>query len=236
VPDPGILRRDARRALLDPDQRREPGASGSGDPVTADGSVPTPLAGPADAHDDAHDDGPPGRSDAPGARPPEPVERDFVRVYRQHYPRLLRALRLAGAATSAEDLAQEAFAVALSHWWRVRRGTNPAGYPYRVAFRLLVRQRGVAADDTRPAGARPGEVALGAVPGLASTDGAATVRVAVAAVLAAMPPRRRQVAVLCLLVGERPAEAARALDLAEATVRKHLELARADLRAQLGDA
>ncbi|MCA1692656.1 MAG: hypothetical protein LC733_10840 [Actinobacteria bacterium] len=39
----------------------------------------------------------------------------------------------------AEDVAQEAFARTLSRWRRVRTGSNPPGYVYRVAFRLLRR-------------------------------------------------------------------------------------------------
>ena len=55
--------------------------------------------------------------------------------------------------------------------------------------------------------------------------------VAVEAALAAMPPRRRACAVMCLVVGLPVQEAARALGIADGTVRKHLEEARRDLRA-----
>src|SRR4051794_23618160 len=67
---------------------------------------------------------------------------DYVELYRHHYGRLIRALELAGAAPpTAEALAQEAFARTYRHWRRVREGLNPIGYPYRVAFRLLSRDR-----------------------------------------------------------------------------------------------
>ncbi len=124
---------------------------------------------------------------------------------------------------SAEDAAQEAFARALGHWRRVRLGTNPAGYVYRVAFRLgrrtmrsdLVLER--EPDD-------PADVA-----------GQVATRTAVESVLASMPARRRACAVMCMLSGFTTKEAARSLGIAEGTVRKQLELARVALRDQLGD-
>ena len=66
---------------------------------------------------------------------PEAASDDFVDLFVSHYSRLVAALRLGGAdAASGEDLAQEAFARTLGHWRRVRHGSNPAGYVYRVAF------------------------------------------------------------------------------------------------------
>src|SRR5205823_3740447 len=71
------------------------------------------------------------------------------------------ALRVAGTIdrAAAEDIAQEAFARTLGHWRRVRQGTNPAGYVYRVAFRLLRRRGGLPAarlDDVDVASTGPG--------------------------------------------------------------------------------
>ncbi|HEY3142638.1 MAG TPA: sigma-70 family RNA polymerase sigma factor [Acidimicrobiales bacterium] len=61
----------------------------------------------------------------------------FDELYRDTYRRLVVSLSLAtGSREEAEDLAQEAFARTLVRWSRVRHGTNPAGYVYRVAFRL----------------------------------------------------------------------------------------------------
>lgn len=153
---------------------------------------------------------------------------DFVDCYRTHYHRLQRALRLAGADdATAEDLAQEAFARTLLNWRRVRRGTNPPGYAYRVGFRLLARrwrrQEPVALD--------PGTLA-GVVPG---PEGEATTRVALVAALAGLPPRRRLVATLCLVVGVPVPQTADTLGIAEGTVRKHVEEARAALRIGTGD-
>lgn len=147
---------------------------------------------------------------------------DFISVYTQHYPRLVRALELSGADRAwAEDVAQEAFARTLGHWRRVRLGSNPPGYVYRTAFRLARRRRPEQAlsDD---------EMSL---PGVESE---AISNVTVRAVLEAMPPRRKACAMLCFVAGLTPKEAAESLGIAAGTVRKQLELARAELEEQLG--
>jgi len=150
------------------------------------------------------------------------VTSDFIACYQDHYRTVLRALRLAGAdPATAEDLTQDAFARAFAHWRRVRRGSNPAGYIYLSAFRSLQRSE---RRRTRPDRA-PHPLAVGA------TDQDATTTVSVEHALAAMPPRRRQCAALCLLLGFPPNEAAEILRIAPSTVRKHLDDARHDLRA-----
>ncbi len=162
--------------------------------------------------------GTPAGDRAPLAGAPGPAAAaEFEALYRQHYPRLVRSLRLAGIGGEAEDVAQEAFARTLVHWWRVRRGTNPAGYAYRVAFRLAFRRRRRAVALVQADGSVPDAIA------------AATLRVDVERRLAAMPAGRRRCAVLVLLVGLEPAEVARALRIAPSTVRKQVSLARADL-------
>jgi RNA polymerase sigma factor (sigma-70 family) len=153
---------------------------------------------------------------SPGRRPPRRAA--FV-------PSAARRRRRPDDAT-VEDLAQEALARTLIRWRRVRRRTNPAGYVYRVAFRLLARRwrrqepAHLAADEWQ-------------VPG---PQGEATTRVAVESVFDAMPPRRRLVATLCLVVGCSTAEAAKTVGIAEGTVRKHVEEARAALRLGTADA
>jgi RNA polymerase sigma factor (sigma-70 family) len=145
-----------------------------------------------------------------------------VECYQLHYPRLVRALCLAGAPyLVAEDLAQDAFARMFTHWHRVRRGSSPAGYVYRTAFRLLNRSRRArdATVDGTPAN-----------PETVGPEGLVTTRLMVAAALASMPLRRRQCAVMCLVVGLSTREAASALGIAEGTVRKHVGEARDDLR------
>lgn len=156
------------------------------------------------------------------------VAEDFAVLFEDHYRRVVRALELGGLDhASAEDAAQEAFARTLGRWGRVRKGTNPPGYVFRTAFRLARRQLrrlpDLQLDESRAA----------------ATDQLAGVplRVDVEVALSGMPPRRRACAVLCLVVGLTTGETARALGIAEGTVRKQLELARRSLRLELrGDA
>lgn len=153
------------------------------------------------------------------------LDADFVALYEHHYPRLVRALRLGGlAAPDAEDVAQEAFARTLAHFWRVRRGTNPPGYVFRVAFRLA---RAPRRDQTASAS----EIAA-----VEDVGGEATTHAAIETALAAMPPARRRCAVACLVVGLSPSDAARAFRLSPGTVRKQLAAARTDLAAALDTA
>jgi RNA polymerase sigma-70 factor (ECF subfamily) len=147
---------------------------------------------------------------------------DFVDCYQTHYRRLIRALKLSGADTAtAEDITQEAFARALVHWRRICRGANPPGYVYTTGFRLFQR----AERRAHP----PAVIAPPEPP--APTESAALTALAVEAALAAMPPRRRTCAVMCLIVGIPVSDAASALGVAAGTVRKHLDEARRDLRA-----
>ena len=147
---------------------------------------------------------------------------EFVAMYQAHYPRLVRSLEISGASrVDAEDVAQEAFARTLNHWRRVRGGTNPPGYAYRIAFRLVRRRVPLVTtmlDDDIP------------VPDVA---GEAVAKVTVSVALAAMPPRRRICAVLCLLGGLTPAEAGEVLGIEASTVRKQLEHVRGELAVQL---
>ncbi|HVC25078.1 MAG TPA: sigma-70 family RNA polymerase sigma factor [Acidimicrobiales bacterium] len=166
---------------------------------------------------------------------PAQLHDDFVTLYEIHYPRVVRALELGGASRpDAEDVAQEAFARTLSHWRRVRRGTNPAGYLFTVAFRLARRRRAVTLVLDDGGGAVAG--ALAAPSGLAGDmAGLAVARADLATALRAMPSGRRACAVLCIVAGASPRDAGRALGIAESTVRKQLERARVELRSALGD-
>ncbi len=148
---------------------------------------------------------------------------DFTEFYRSGYPRLVAALRLAGASDGA-DLAQEAYARTLRHWRRVRQGTNPAGYVTTTAFRLMRRHR-------RPP-AVPLEDGDGAVAG---PEAATVAAMSVQAVLAEMPARRRESAVLCLYLEMSADEAAEVMGVSPSTVRVQLHRARSDLRAGLAD-
>jgi RNA polymerase sigma factor (sigma-70 family) len=163
-------------------------------------------------------------ADGEGVReqPAALVTDDFAELFRGHYGRLIRALRISGASQwQAEDIAQEAFARTLGHWRRVRGGANPPGYVFRTAFRLLHRRGLLPATslDERPDGGSPAP----------APDDLAVLRVDVGRAVAAMPPRRRACVVLCWLLEMPTAEAAEALGIAAGTVRKQLELARGQL-------
>ena len=148
---------------------------------------------------------------------PVPASEDFAELFRDQYPRLIRALRLAGADRwQAEDIAQETFARTFGHWRRVRHGANPPGYLFRTAFRLLSRRGLVPAVDAED------RIDVHAV----ATADAAAHGVDLERLLAAMPPRRRVCVVLCWLLEAPTSEAAAALGIADGTVRKHLDAAR----------
>ena len=158
-------------------------------------------------------------------RLPEAEPDDFVDLFRSQYRRVVTALRLAGAGSAAEDVAQEAFARTFRHWRRVRHGTSPAGYVFRVAFRLHAKRGGVREVATADDQLLP--------PVTPSPEEAVLTTTAVAAAIARMPPARRSCAVACWLAGLRAEEAAGALGIKPATVRKQLERARADLAPYL---
>jgi RNA polymerase sigma factor (sigma-70 family) len=165
------------------------------------------------------------------------VADDFAECFRAHYPRVVRALEIAGTGhPAAEDLAQEAFARTLVHWRRVRHGTSPAGYVYRVAFRLARRRHSLPLEDTLPAedAMVPGAAAGGRHAGSDVAE-EATLRTGVATAIAAMPTARRACAVLCMAAGMSTKQAAKALGIKESTVRKQIERARVDLRGALYD-
>ncbi len=149
---------------------------------------------------------------------------EFDDLYREHYPRLVRALAIAGAGNAAEDLAQEAMARTLARWRHVRRGTNPPGYVYTTGFRLLQRHFRRAQPALLDTGPR--------VPG---AEGAIVMNIVVAQAIDAMPAARRAVAALCISLGWTTDEAAGALGIAPSTARVQLHKARADLHRALGE-
>lgn len=152
------------------------------------------------------------------------VAEDFASLFAEHYRRVVRALELSGLDRwTAEDVAQEAFARTLGHWRRVRNGTNPAGYVFRVAFR-----------QSRRAFSGREALSLEREPRSPSdTETEVAARVDLESALRALPPRRRACAVACFVVGLSTKEAAHALGVAEGTVRKQLEHARRGLASHL---
>lgn len=153
-------------------------------------------------------------------------EGQFVDLYRWYYPRLVRALLLAGATSeaAAEDAAQEAFARTFRHWKKVRTGTNPRGYVATAAFRVLRRRRGL---PVMP-------LAEGIALVVDGPEDDVVLAADVEQALASMPPRRRACAALCIYLEVPVEDAAAALGIAASTVRVQLHRARADLHAALG--
>lgn len=146
----------------------------------------------------------------------------FDAVYREHYRRLVSALRLGGAGREeAEDIAQEAFIRTFARWSRVSRGTNPPGYVYRVAFRLQRSRLRRVALLTQPFGRDPG------VDG--HEDQVVTSDVMQVA-LETLSPQQRRVAALCVYVEMSPTEAASVLKLRAGAVRVQLHEAQRRLQ------
>jgi RNA polymerase sigma-70 factor (ECF subfamily) len=156
---------------------------------------------------------------------------DFDGFYRTNYPRVVLSLRLAtGSADDAEDLAQEAFARTMVHWARVRGGSSPLGYVYRVAFRLQQRRRlrRKRQHDAASDAARLRSTGLAEAAGDAWSDGEA-----VREALTQLPPACRRAAVLCLYADMTAPEAAAVLGVSASTIRTHIQRARQTLVATL---
>ena len=148
---------------------------------------------------------------------------EFEATFRRLYPRARAvAYRIAGNPVAAEDAAAEAFARALVAWRRV------AGLPYLEAWILRVTAN-VAVDTVRR---RPPELMAGG-PAPAPED-VVVLRVALAAALAALPRRQREVVALRHLVGLREDEVARSLGVSIGSVKRHGHRAMTRLRGALG--
>jgi RNA polymerase sigma factor (sigma-70 family) len=141
--------------------------------------------------------------------------------------RLLRALYLlTGNRHEAEEVLQDAFIAVWQRWDRVSRMDDPVGYLYRTAM------------NRHRSGLRRTARAARRAVGLAhGRDGFADAedRAALGRALAELSPRRREAIVLTELLGYGSAEAGRLMGVADATVRRLAQDARAELRASLED-
>lgn len=151
----------------------------------------------------------------------------FEAFFEAERVRLLRALYLlTGNEEEAEEVQQESFIALWERWDRVGAMDDPTGYLYRTALnRYRSRRRRVG---------RAARLAIGQAHG---RDGFAEAedRVEIARALAALSPRRREAIVLTELLEYGSAEAGRIMGVADATVRRLAQDARADLRATLED-
>ncbi len=152
----------------------------------------------------------------------------FDGFYRDNYRRVVTGLRLAtGSIDEAEDLAQEAFARTLARWSRVRTGTNPTGYVFRVAYRLHRRNRFHRRRQQDVASSQAHRDSQQSASATDWRDEVAAVREA----LARLPLARRRAAVLCLYAEFTAEEAAVVLGVSASTVRTQVQRARQALGA-----
>jgi RNA polymerase sigma-70 factor, ECF subfamily len=151
---------------------------------------------------------------------------EFEELYTSAFGRLVGQLFLVtGDLHEAEEVVQEAFTRAAGRWQQLRDYDLPEQWVRRVAINL--------ANDGRrrvrrlAALAQPDVDAAAVVPPI-SVDG-----LAVAAALATLPRRHRQVVVLYYLFDLPVQEVARQLTLPVGTVKSRLARARSALAAQL---
>ena len=151
----------------------------------------------------------------------------FEGFFERERVRLLRALYLlTGNRHEAEEVLQEAFVAVWERWERVGAMADPTGYLYRTALnRYRSRLRRTARVARRAVGLADGR------DGFAEAED----RVALAAALAKLSPRRREAIVLTELLGYSSADAGRVMGVADATVRRLAQDAREELRNELED-
>jgi RNA polymerase sigma factor (sigma-70 family) len=143
------------------------------------------------------------------------------------HPRLVGALSLyCGEPEVAEELAQEALAIAFRDWSKVRRMDDRAGWSFRVGFNLCnsyFRRRAA----ERRANTRLRRSADPS-PAITEPEEAVAVRQSVAR----LPHRQRAAVVLRFLADYSVAETARVMDCPEATVKTLTRRGLAALRLQ----
>lgn len=154
-----------------------------------------------------------------GTGAPDDFSEAFPALYRR--ARTV-AHRILGNRSEAEDAAAEALTRALMTWRRV------GPLPHRDAWVLRVTTN-VAVDMARRR--RPQSGHLDPIPGL---EEATAVRLSLAAALAALPRRQREVIVLQHLGGLRQAEIAQLMGVSVGSVKRHGHRAINELRKRLG--
>ena len=153
---------------------------------------------------------------------------DFDEFFFEHYPRIVRSLRLAfGDASEVEDAAQDAFAKAMTRWRSVARMDRPATWVYVVALREL-RRRNRRRDE--PTGVIDDSGAELPDPAASVVTGAVVERA-----VRALPARQRLAVVLRFHADLTVPEIARAMGCSDGTVKSTLHTALARLRVNLGD-
>jgi RNA polymerase sigma factor (sigma-70 family) len=131
---------------------------------------------------------------------------------------------LTGNTEEAEEVLQDAFIAIWERWDRVGAMADPTGYLYKTAMNRWRSQL-----------RRAGRTARRVIGQTHGRDGFADVddRVEIARALAALSPRRREAIIVTELLGYASADAGRVMGVADATVRRLAQDARAELRATL---
>jgi RNA polymerase sigma-70 factor (ECF subfamily) len=162
--------------------------------------------------------------------PPSADKPTLDRLVREHLPAALRfAVRLTGDLHEAEEVVQEALARA-ARGWDTFRG--------QAQFRTWLLRIVINASRDRAARARPAEALP---PDLCDPRAAAPVeqvlagelKERIAACVAALPPRQREVLALVVYEELTPRETAEVLQMTEDNVHATLHVARRRLRRQL---
>ena len=155
---------------------------------------------------------------------------DFAEFYEASYARLVALVAaMVGDRHQAEDIAQEAFARALTRWPRVARYDLPEAWVRRVALRLTVdasrrARRSLRLSALLAAGQRGGAVA-----------GDPLAATALSVALMRLPLPQRQVLVLYYLADLPVDDIARDCGVSATTVRTRLAAARRRLERELAD-
>ncbi|MEA2506611.1 MAG: hypothetical protein QOH48_1229 [Actinomycetota bacterium] len=151
---------------------------------------------------------------------------EFSVLCAEVHPRLVGALSLyCGESAVAEELAQEALAIAYRDWSKVRQVNDQAGWAFRVGFNLCnsyFRRR--AAERRANARVQTSSTSL--------VDTEPEDAVAVRRSVARLPRRQRAALVLRFLADYSVAETARIMDCPEATVKTLTRRGLAALRLQ----
>lgn len=149
---------------------------------------------------------------------------DFEELFRIEYPAVVGTLRLVlGDRSTAEDVAQDAFAQLLVHWRKVSRYERPGAWVRRVALRMALRWR-----TRRNVEARALEkIAPGREPSVSDPD--------LYEALRSLGKLQRAAVVLHYFEDRPVVEIADLLGVAEGTAKTHLHRARRRLGTLLRD-
>jgi RNA polymerase sigma factor (sigma-70 family) len=151
------------------------------------------------------------------------VEERFIAAFGRLYSRALRvAYGVVGDVCTAEDVAAEALARAYAQWERIESLPWLEGWVLRVTANLAL-------DIARRQ--RP----LVDPPGVVESEDAIATRLVMVAALNRLPRRQREAVALHYLAGLTDDEVARALGIAEGTVKSHVHRGLVALRRSLGE-